>query len=81
GFSLFVSAHQTGDYPLPYIGMAPLPAVGEGMSIAEAAVFANAAGALATTIAGAQPSLPQRETVDDFLAQRGGIGKASVEGL
>ncbi len=56
-------------------------AVGEGMPITEAAIFANAAGALATTIAGAQPSLPQRETVDDFLAQRGGVSKASVEEL
>jgi len=56
-------------------------AVGEGMSLTEAAVFANAAGALATTIAGAQPSLPRREVIDDFLAQRGGISEATVEEL
>jgi ribokinase len=56
-------------------------ALGEGMPITEAAVFANAAGALATTIAGAQPSLPRREAVDDFLMQRGGIGEVTVEEL
>lgn len=56
-------------------------ALGEGMRITEAAVFANAAGALATTIAGAQPSLPRREAVDDFLAQRGGIGEVTIEKL
>ena len=31
--------------------------------------FANATGALATTVAGAQPSMPTREAVDAFLAQ------------
>ena len=56
-------------------------ALGEGMPVTEAAVFANAAGALATTIAGAQPSLPRREAVDDFLTQRGGIGELTVEEL
>ena len=55
--------------------------LGEGIPVTEAAVFANAAGALATTIAGAQPSLPRREAVDDFLTQRGGIGEVTVEEL
>lgn len=33
--------------------------------------FANAAGALATTVAGAQPSMPTRHAVDRFLQERG----------
>ncbi len=56
-------------------------ALAEGMPVTEAAVFANAAGALATTIAGAQPSLPRREAVDDFLTQHEGIGEVTVEEL
>ncbi len=35
----------------------------------EALRFANAAGALAATVAGAQPSMPSRAAVDAFLAQ------------
>jgi len=53
-------------------------AVGEGMPITQAAVFANAAGALATTIAGAQPSLPRRHAVEELVAQ---AGEACVEEL
>lgn len=37
----------------------------------EALVFANAAGALAATVAGAQPSMPTREAVNSFLRERG----------
>jgi ribokinase len=37
----------------------------------DAVAFANAAGALAATIAGAQPSMPAREAVDTFLKERG----------
>jgi ribokinase len=39
-------------------------ALGEGKSLVDAAQFANAAGALAITRQGAQPSLPAREEVD-----------------
>jgi ribokinase len=35
--------------------------------LAAAVRFANAAGALAATVAGAQPSLPRRDAIDDFL--------------
>lgn len=37
---------------------------------AEALRFANAAGALAATVAGAQPSMPRRAAVDAFLKER-----------
>lgn len=40
----------------------------EGMSLLEAARFANAAGALSVTRRGAQPSLPYRTEVDALLA-------------
>jgi len=56
-------------------------ALAEGMPATEAAVFANAAGALATTIPGAQPSLPQREAVNDFLTERREMGEVTVEEL
>jgi ribokinase len=42
-------------------------ALGEGMTIQKAAVWGNAAGALAVTKAGAQPSLPWRDELDEFL--------------
>jgi len=51
----------------------------EGMELTEAAIFANAAGALATTVTGAQPSLPTRNAVDQFLNTRGGLDSAVVE--
>ncbi|MEA3364856.1 MAG: ribokinase [Candidatus Hydrogenedentes bacterium] len=37
----------------------------------DAIEFANAAGALATTVAGAQPSMPTRAAVENFLNQQG----------
>ena len=37
------------------------------MPLREALQFANAAGALAATVQGAQPSMPTREAVFDFL--------------
>lgn len=40
----------------------------EDQPIADALGWACAAGALATTVAGAQPSIPDRQTLDDFLA-------------
>jgi ribokinase len=43
----------------------------EGQSLVEALRFANAAGALATTRLGAQPSLPNREEVETYLQQQG----------
>jgi ribokinase len=39
----------------------------EGQPIQHALRFANAAGALAVTVAGAEPSLPRRETIEAFL--------------
>jgi ribokinase len=39
-------------------------ALGEGKGLREAVRFANAAGALATTKLGAQPSLPRREEIE-----------------
>lgn len=42
-------------------------ALSEGRSALDAATFGNAAGALAVTKAGAQPSLPTRETIRQFL--------------
>ena len=41
----------------------------EGQSPQEALVFACAAGAAATTVAGAQPSLPSRDEVEALLRQ------------
>lgn len=40
-----------------------------GRSLRDALVVANAAGALATTKVGAQPSLPTRDRVEDFIAR------------
>lgn len=40
----------------------------EGAALQEAVRFANAAGALAATIEGAQPSLPERARLEAFLA-------------
>jgi ribokinase len=45
-------------------------ALAEGKGPAEAARTANAAGALAATKLGAQPSLPAREEVEHFLEER-----------
>jgi ribokinase len=42
-------------------------ALSEGLSMHQATVWGNAAGALAVTRAGAQPSLPTREEFDAFL--------------
>jgi ribokinase len=43
--------------------------LGEGMSLSEAARFASAAAAISVTRAGAQPSLPYRHEVDQFLRE------------
>lgn len=53
----------------------------EGAPINCALAFANACGALACTVVGAQPSLPRREAVDKFLKLQGGEEKASVIAL
>jgi ribokinase len=42
-------------------------ALSEGKPVEEVLRFANAAGALAVTIAGAEPSLPKRSEIDAFL--------------
>jgi ribokinase len=39
----------------------------EGAPLEEAVIFANAAGALACTKVGAQPSMPTRDEVENFL--------------
>jgi hypothetical protein len=41
---------------------------GEGKSLFEAATFANAAGAIAATRLGAQPSAPNRADIDAMVA-------------
>ena len=45
-------------------------ALSEGSSIEQALRFANAAGALAVTIAGAEPSLPKRSKIEAFLNEQ-----------
>ena len=45
-------------------------ALGEGLSLPAAARFASAAAAISVTRAGAQPSLPTRAEVEDFLRER-----------
>jgi ribokinase len=42
----------------------------EGKELASAAEFASAAAAISVTRAGAQPSLPRREEVAEFMKQR-----------
>lgn len=44
-------------------------ALAEGLAIADAVRWGNAAGALATTVLGAQPSLPSRTAVEQLLAR------------
>jgi ribokinase len=44
-------------------------ALAEDLGIADAVRWANAAGALATTVLGAQPSLPSRAAVEQLLAR------------
>lgn len=46
-------------------------ALASGRPLREAVVWGAAAGAISATIAGAQPSLPDRETFDTFLRDRG----------
>ncbi len=46
-------------------------ALTEGRPMREAVVWGAAAGAISATKAGAQPSLPNRETFDAFLQERG----------
>jgi ribokinase len=50
-------------------------AIGEGKSITEAVLWGNAAGALAVTRAGAQPSLPIRNEVETLLGQATAKGR------
>ena len=45
--------------------------LGEGKPLGEATAFANAAAALSVTKSGAQPSLPSRFEVEEFLAAGG----------
>lgn len=50
-------------------------ALAEGRSLREAVVWGAAAGAISATKAGAQPSLPDRETFNRFLREKSGQGK------
>jgi len=43
----------------------------EGSSLNDAIRFAHAAAAIAVTRKGAQPSVPWRNEIDDFLSQQG----------
>lgn len=45
-------------------------ALSEGLSLRQAVIWGSAAGALATTKSGAQPSLPDRDTFDKFLQEK-----------
>ncbi len=45
-------------------------ALAEGADMVDAVRFANAAGALAVTRLGAQPSMPTREAVEQFIVER-----------
>lgn len=51
----------------------------EGADIDHALAFANACGALTCTVFGAQPSLPRREAVEEFLELHGGEDGADIE--
>lgn len=45
-------------------------ALTEGQNIPDAALFGNAAGALATTVHGAQPSMPERLQLNELLREK-----------
>lgn len=45
-------------------------ALSEGLDVRTAAAWGNVAGALSVTRAGAQPSLPDRKTFDQFMSQK-----------
>ncbi|HEY9730138.1 MAG TPA: PfkB family carbohydrate kinase, partial [Chroococcales cyanobacterium] len=46
-------------------------ALSQGLPLRQAVGWGAAAGALAATKSGAQPSLPDRKTFDTFLRERG----------
>jgi ribokinase len=50
----------------------------EGKTLAEAALFANAAAALSVTKHGAQSSIPSRAEVDRFLQARSETGNPCI---
>jgi ribokinase len=51
-------------------------ALAEGKSVLDAAAFGNAAGAIAVTRAGAQPSIPSRAEINKFLGISGDLARA-----
>ncbi|MEJ1155985.1 ribokinase [Microbacterium marmarense] len=61
-----VDTTAAGDAFAGYLGAA----LAEGSSVSHAIQRASAAGALAVTVRGASPSLPSKQQVDDFLAER-----------
>lgn len=73
GDSFQVPAFQVSAVDTVAAGDAFTAALGvawRGLGPRAAIRFANAAGALATTVAGAQPSMPTRAAVDQFLQER-----------
>ncbi len=83
-----VAVTHTGQSRLPAIPVHPVDPTGagdafcgcfatamaEGQALESALKFANAAGALAVTQAGAEPSLPGRANIETFLRLNGGSG-------
>lgn len=53
-------------------------ALGEGRPLREAVEWGNAAGALATTVRGAMPSLPTREAVETLVRDQAAGGRAAA---
>ena len=85
GSSGVVAVTPSAQYRLPSFPVTPVDPTGagdafcgsfaaalsQGMGIEQALRFANAAGALAVTIAGAEPSLPNRSKIEAFLQEHG----------
>ncbi len=66
-----VDTTAAGDAFAGALGAALAAEVGAGASVRDALRFACAAGALAVTTPGAQPSLPRTEAIRAFLEERG----------
>ncbi len=80
-----VAVTHTAQYHIPVFPVTPVDPTGagdafcgsfaaalsEGQSPPQALRFASAAGALSVTVAGAEPSLPERTAIEAFLAEHG----------
>lgn len=85
GLNGVVAVTSSAEYYLPAFQVTPIDPTGagdafcgsftaalsEGMTVEEALRLANAAGALAVTVAGAEPSLPTRTRIEEFLHDHG----------